>query len=52
LNEQKEINRFLDKILGDKKRIQIEKYRYINTQVSSEMVLSILQLLQDKLPCS
>ena len=52
MNEQEEIGKFIRKAIGDKKRISYEKYKKINTEHSSEMVLSMLSLLQDNFPCS
>ena len=52
LNEQKEILDFLDTILGTKQRINFESYVKINKEVSSEMVISVMALLQDQIPCS
>lgn len=39
-------------VFGDKKRINYEDYVKINQEMSSEMFLSILTLLQSNLPCS
>ena len=39
-------------MFGDKKRINYEDYVKINTEMTSEMFLSILTLLQTNLPCS
>ena len=39
-------------MFGDKKRINYEDYVKINQELTSEMFLSILTLLQNTLPCS
>jgi len=39
-------------VFGDKKRINYEDYVKINQEMTSEMFLSILTLLQNNLPCS
>lgn len=39
-------------MFGDKKRINYEDYVKINQEMTSEMFLSILTLLQTNLPCS
>ena len=39
-------------MFGDKKRINYEDYCQINQEMSSEMFLSLLTLLQTELPCS
>ena len=42
----------IEEVFGDKKRIEFEEYTKIITDVTSEMFLSIMILLQSKLPCS
>lgn len=49
---QEEITHLISNVFGDKKRINYEDYVHINQEVSSEMFLSILTLLQTNLPCS
>ena len=49
---QEEITVLLANVFGDKKRINYEDYCHINQELSSEMFLSILTLLQTELPCS
>lgn len=49
---QEEIQNLLNTVFGDKQRINYEDYVKINQEVSSEMFLSILTLLQTNLPCS
>ena len=39
-------------VFGDKAKINFEDYVKINQEISSEMFLSILSLLQTNLPCS
>ena len=42
----------LKNCFGDKKRINYDDYVKLNQDVSSEMFLSILTLLQTNIPCS
>lgn len=49
---QEEISLLIANVFGDKKRINYEDYVQINQELSSEMFLSILTLLQSSLPCS
>lgn len=49
---QEEISMLIQTVFGDKKRINYEDYVKINQEMTSEMFLSILTLLQNNLPCS
>jgi hypothetical protein len=49
---QEEISLLIQSVFGDKKRINYEDYVKINQEMTSEMFLSILTLLQNNLPCS
>ena len=49
---QEEIQILLKNVFGEKKRINYEEYVKINQEITSEMFLSILTLLQTNLPCS
>ncbi len=49
---QEEISLLIANVFGEKKRINYEDYVQINQELSSEMFLSILTLLQNSLPCS
>lgn len=49
---QEEISLLIANVFGDKKRINYEDYVKINQELTSEMFLSILTLLQNNLPCS
>lgn len=49
---QEEISLLIANVFGDKKRINYEDYVKINQEITSEMFLSILTLLQNNLPCS
>jgi hypothetical protein len=42
----------IQNVFGDKKRINYEDYVKINQEMTSEMFLSIMTLLQSHLPCS
>ena len=52
IQTQEEISLLIQNVFGDKKRINYEDYVKINQEVTSEMFLSILTLLQTNLPCS
>ena len=52
LEAQQEISVLIQSVFGDKKRINYEDYVKINQEMTSEMFLSILTLLQTNLPCS
>jgi hypothetical protein len=43
---------FLDTCFDGKERLSLESFSRINENVSSEMLLSIMTILQDRLPCS
>ena len=49
---QEEIQLLINNVFDDKKRINYEDYVKINQEMTSEMFLSIMTLLQSKLPCS
>lgn len=42
----------IELVFGEKKRISIEEFTRINEEISSEMFISIITLLQSSLPCS
>jgi len=42
----------INEVFGTKKRINLEEFKRINTEITSEMFLSILILLQNSLPCT
>ena len=52
LQNQTEIQNLIDEVFGSKKRIDLEEYKRINMEVTSEMFLSVLILLQNSLPCT
>ena len=52
IQSQEEIAKLVEEVFGEKKRIEFEEYTKIITDVTSEMFLSIMILLQSKLPCS
>ena len=49
---QEEISLLIANVFEDKKRLNYEEYAKINQEVSSEMFLSIITLMQTQLPCS
>jgi len=52
IQTQEEIENLISEIFGAKKRLSFEEYVRINQEITSEMFLSIIILLQQKLPCS
>ena len=42
----------LNEVFGSKRRINLDEFKRINTEVTSEMFLSVLILLQNSLPCT
>jgi hypothetical protein len=52
IQTQEEISLLITNVFGDKKRINYEDYCAIIQEMSSEMFLSIMTLLQSNLPCS
>lgn len=42
----------LDECFGDKERINFQEYSKINEEIASDMLLSVLNLFREKLPCS
>ena len=52
IQTQEEISLLIQNVFGEKKRINYEEYVKINEEVTSEMFLSTLSLLQTNLPCS
>jgi hypothetical protein len=52
MEEQQEIMSFVQQIMGTKKRLGYQNFKEINQTVSSEMILSVMDLLHDNLPCS
>ncbi len=42
----------IEHVFNEKKRISIEEFTRINEEISSEMFISIITLLQSSLPCS
>jgi len=42
----------IEEVFGSKKRLSFEQFQEINMNVSSEMFLSIMLLLQSSIPCS
>lgn len=42
----------MEEVFGDKKRMSFDDYVKVIQEVTSEMFLSIMILLQTKLPCS
>ena len=42
----------LNEVFGQKRRINLDEFKRINMDVTSEMFLSIMILLQNSLPCT
>ena len=49
---QEEISLLIANVFVDKKRLNYDDYVHVNQELSSEMFLSIISLLQTNLPCS
>ena len=52
MKNQEELFKLVDEVFGDKKKINFEDFEKINTEISSEMFLSLIILLQSSLPCT
>ena len=52
LKNQEEIQALLNEVFGTKRRISLDEFKRINQEVTSEMFLSLLILLQNSLPCT
>jgi hypothetical protein len=52
MKNQEELFNLIDEVFGDKKKINFEDFEKINTEISSEMFLSLIILLQSSLPCT
>lgn len=50
--QQREIKAFIDEVMEEKKRIRFEYYEKINKEISSEMVMSMMVLLHNNIPCA
>jgi len=42
----------LEEVFGDKKQLSLEQFSEINLNLSSEMFLSLMVLMQSSIPCS
>jgi len=51
-DEQKQITDFIEKIFAGRPFLTFQDYVDINTNVSSEMFISIMQVLHNTLPCT
>ena len=52
LKTQEDIQGLLTEIFGSKKRMNLDEFKRVTQEVSSEMFLSIIILLQSSLPCT
>lgn len=52
LRNQEQIENLINEVFGSKRRIGLEEFKRINCEVTSEMFLSIMILLQNSLPCT
>jgi len=52
MKNQEELFKLIDEVFGDKKKINFEDFEKINSEISSEMFLSLIILLQSSLPCT
>ena len=44
--------KILDICFGTKEKINLQEFQKINEEISSDMLLSVLNLFREKLPCS
>lgn len=49
---QEEISQLLDLVFKDKDKINLEEFQSFNEEKASDMLVTVLTLLRDKLPCS
>lgn len=47
-----QLYKILDLCFGDKERINFQEFSKINEEIASDMLLSVLNLFREKLPCS
>lgn len=52
LRTQEEISHMVDACFGDREKLNLEDFQAISVNKSSDMLLTILNLLKIKLPCS
>jgi hypothetical protein len=52
MQTQDEIFNLIEEVFGTKKRLSFEQFTEININISSEMFLSLMILMQSNLPCS
>ena len=52
LKTQEDIQGFLVEIFGQKKRMNLDEFKRVNSEISSEMFLAVIILLQNSLPCT
>ena len=46
------IKTFIDKIFGARQKLSLKEFKDVNVNVSSEMFVSIMQVLHNTLPCT
>ena len=49
---QEEISELLDLVFDNKEKLNLEEFQKINEEQTSDMLVTVLTLLRDKLPCS
>ena len=52
LQNQEEIQNLINEVFGQKRRISLDEFKRINMEVTSEMFLSVMILLQNSMPCT
>lgn len=50
--EMREIKNFVQQAFQEVSMFSIEQYLQFNSQISSEMFMSVMSILQERLPCS
>jgi hypothetical protein len=50
--QQNLINQFVSFVFESQKTLNLREFSEMNTQVSSEMLVSVMSILHERLPCS
>ena len=46
------MHQILDHCFGEKEKVSLEDFQYITEHITSDMVLSVLSIFRERLPCS
>lgn len=50
--DQEEIKQFLECAFADKQTMNFEEFAHFNSNISSEMFISVMAIFHEKLPCA